>query len=546
MKSSYADIRVQKKKKDFFQTASKNRVVKDMKKEYSLTLEEAALFTLIFSYMLDDGRSCNFAKIKNDFDLDDTTHLRYLTVLKKLKNKGLLAFEQAYKGRRENRLMPIVVIDAIIFDKLIFGTDIFENVNFSDIYSLTEAVDDLIDKKNESKLSESRFFDEFKRLSKRIDTKQKFAKLFVKYTQIEQLILFICIKEYFEGMVGEQASAIAGKLFETLSHKSLFLEKILKEEYAIFQDDLVTFDSYSEFFDTNVTVILTDKSISLLFDTHKRSNFIFQAKYTKHIPCNTLDKTLFLDKSVAKGLAQITNTAKPKQFKKTIKRLKKANLSSGLVSLFYGHPGTGKTASVYELAKKTKRDILQVDLSAIQSKWVGESEKNTREIFNEYRRAKIALKHKPILLFNEADGLLSKRLDISNPVGQMHNTMQNILLEELENFEGIFIATTNLINNLDDAFSRRFLHKLEFPKPGANVKKKIWSAKIPQLSDEIIENLSHYDLTGGQIENIAKRYMLETILNDKELSLHELKEYCETEVAFKREESGKRVGFCGG
>ena len=190
MKSSYADIRVQKKKKDFFQTASKNRVVKDMKKEYSLTLEEAALFTLIFSYMLDDGRSCNFAKIKNDFDLDDTTHLRYLTVLKKLKRKGLLAFEQAYKGRRENRLMPIVVIDAIIFDKLIFGTDIFENVNFSDIYSLTEAVDDLIDKKNESKLSESRFFDEFKRLSRRIDTKQKFAKLFVKYTPIEQLILY--------------------------------------------------------------------------------------------------------------------------------------------------------------------------------------------------------------------------------------------------------------------------------------------------------------------------------------------------------------------
>ena len=543
MQNLYADIIAQKKQKKFFQTTSQNKVINYLKEELSLADDEAVLFTIIFSYMLEEGDSCRFEKIKDDFDIKDSQYIHYLSMIQKLEKKGYLSIEKEYRRSRQNKLEPVIYIDDTIFNRLIFGSDILDDINFSDIFSITEVISELLDKKDDDKLSEARFYDEFARIVKKIDKEQKFFRLFAGYQTTEQLTLFICIKEYLDGYNGESASHIAKMLHDKLSKRSKFVEKLLKKELKIFKDGLVKLEEKSGLFDTSTDVKLSDKAISILFDSKKKVKKSFSAKYSTYLSYKKLNKKLFLDGKVSCGLDQITNVADPKRFKKITKELKKANLSSGLVSLFYGYPGTGKTASVYEMAKKTKRDVLQVDLSAIQSKWVGESEKNTRAIFDEYKKAKKVLKHEPILLFNEADGLLSKRFDVTNSVGQMHNTMQNILLEELENFEGIFIATTNLTDNLDDAFSRRFLHKLEFEKPGNKIKKKIWKAKLPKLTDYMIDEVSKYDLSGGQIENVAKKYMLETILHEKELCLEELVEYCESEVCFKQEQSGNKMGF---
>src|SRR5690606_29460031 len=93
--------------------------------------------------------------------------------------------------------------------------------------------------------------------------------------------------------------------------------------------------------------------------------------------------------------------------------------------------------------------------------------------------------HAPILFFNEADALISKRKDVGiSATGETENRIQNILLEELENFRGILIATTNLVNNLDSAFDRRFLFKVEFQQPDLEVRSKIWKQKLPHLSSE--------------------------------------------------------------
>ncbi|NCB14454.1 MAG: AAA family ATPase, partial [Erysipelotrichia bacterium] len=283
----------------------------------------------------------------------------------------------------------------------------------------------------------------------------------------------------------------------------------------------------------------------LLQSKDKTKKQEFKAQFTKHIKFNSLKKEIFLDEKIAKDINQLKDVCSSKNFNKIIKDLKKANLPSGIVSIFYGFPGTGKTASVYEIAKLTKRDVLQVDISSIQSKWVGESEKNTKAIFDEYKRACEILKSKPILLFNEADAIISKRLDVTSAVGQMNNTMQNILLEELENFEGIFMATTNLIDNMDDAFSRRFLNKIKFERPTAKTRAYIWKSKLPELDDKIYEKLSNYDLSGGQIENVSRKYLINKILNQKEFNYEEILEYIKEEIEFKKsdEDGGAKMGF---
>jgi SpoVK/Ycf46/Vps4 family AAA+-type ATPase len=127
------------------------------------------------------------------------------------------------------------------------------------------------------------------------------------------------------------------------------------------------------------------------------------------------------------------------------------------------------------LAIDTNREIMKVEISQSKSMWFGESEKIIKRIFTDYKAFAKESKQTPILLFNEADAILSKRNAAgSSNVAQTENAIQNILLEEFENFEGILIATTNLASNLDTAFERRFLYKVQFQKPSVNIRAKIW------------------------------------------------------------------------
>jgi SpoVK/Ycf46/Vps4 family AAA+-type ATPase len=141
----------------------------------------------------------------------------------------------------------------------------------------------------------------------------------------------------------------------------------------------------------------------------------------------------------------------------------------------------------------------------------------------------------PILLFNEADAIISKRREIgSSGVAQTENAIQNIILEELEKFEGIFMATTNLVNNLDTAFERRFLFKIEFRKPDVTIKAQIWKSKLPALTMLECEALaSQFDLSGGQIDNIIRKSEIYEIIHGLTVDFGHLVEFCEKEFLLK-------------
>ena len=225
-----------------------------------------------------------------------------------------------------------------------------------------------------------------------------------------------------------------------------------------------------------------------------------------------------------------------------INRIKMKNLS--LQQIYYGAPGTGKTESALQLAYKTGRDIMQVDISRIKSMWVGQSEKNIKALFDYYRNITKRSKRVPILLFNEADGVIGKRKqDVEKSIDKMENSIQNIILQEMESLDGIMIATTNLVQNIDDAFERRFLYKIKFEKPKQEQKVKIWQSLIPAISENIANMLaSNYDFSGGQIENIARKFDVDAILyGDDAINEDKLIQYCAEESIIKGNKA--KIGF---
>ena len=261
-------------------------------------------------------------------------------------------------------------------------------------------------------------------------------------------------------------------------------------------------------------------------------------------PDSFTDKELFYTDRNASQVDELRNFLMPDRYTEIRERMKENGFRSGFACLFYGAPGTGKTETVNQLARITGRAIMAVNVPDIKSKWVGESEKNIKEVFDRYRLAVERSELAPILLFNEADAIIGiRREGATSAVDKMENSIQNIILQEMETLDGIMIATTNLTQNLDPAFERRFLYKICFDKPDASVREKIWHTMLPVLSSEQCAALaSAYELSGGQMENIARKFSINTILYGSEKpSMDVLHAYCSAERLDCQ--THRRIGF---
>ena len=260
---------------------------------------------------------------------------------------------------------------------------------------------------------------------------------------------------------------------------------------------------------------------------------------------NITEKSLFYPTKTALQVFELENLLSPEKFQTVQESLEAHGMRKGLACLFYGTPGTGKTETVLQIARKTGRNIMQVDMSQMRDKFVGESEKNVKQIFTRYRRLCKESEKTPILLLNEADALLGVRLtNVEHSVDQMENTMQNILLQEMENLDGILIATTNLTQNLDGAFDRRFLYKVEFLNPTPEESRHIWQAMLPEISEEDAWTLAkQYAFSGGQIENIARKQIVNSILFPEEgRDLNKIRQACDSE--YLNTKQARPIGFC--
>ncbi|ENH7758172.1 AAA family ATPase, partial [Campylobacter jejuni] len=311
------------------------------------------------------------------------------------------------------------------------------------------------------------------------------ADIFKEYNleHKEQIIFLALLKEEYalsnESSISREMNSLLSLISENdlERHKN---KKLLQENAPLL--NLIECDEYlNAFGDISKSFFIIDEILQRIIN--------FEPKQSKKIKIESVlkDQDIFEliepstdinDIIMPENTKELLENILKQQDKKVLERLHswgiKSNKNIEAKIIFYGPAGTGKTMSALAMAKSMKKSVLSFDCSKILSKWVGESEQNVRKIFDTYKNIVQTCKQSPILLLNEADQFLSTRVDGSSGSDKMHNQMQNIFLEQIERFSGVIIATTNFLESLDSAFSRRFDYKIEFKKPDFKDRLKIW------------------------------------------------------------------------
>lgn len=334
------------------------------------------------------------------------------------------------------------------------------------------------------------------------------------------------------------------KLYPVRKRKQV-LNDFMNNKHSLQKTDLVEIEKTSSLFGESTTILLTDKGKEALLG-EDAALYIDNVSDKQLLACDKIaEKKLFFSGELKEQLSLLSNSLSEEHYKALCTRLEENRLPKGIAVLLYGEPGTGKTESVMQIARATGRAIMHVDISATKTCWFGESEKLIKKVFTDYRRLCEKSKICPILLFNEADAVFSKRKDAgSSSVAQTENAIQNIILEEMEKLDGILIATTNLADNLDRAFERRFLFKIRFDKPTIEAKTCIWMNKLPDLSAEDAHTLaSSYDFSGGQIDNITRKALMQEIIKGDKPTLNNLVTICSEENISRN--SHRKIGYLG-
>ena len=325
------------------------------------------------------------------------------------------------------------------------------------------------------------------------------------------------------------------------AHQAIRVTRAFKDKKHPLQKHQLVETCEGGLFDS-ASLKLTQKGMELYFE--EDASLFESPTNTKQLVSHgqITPKRLFFEPNLQRQLSTLTESLREEHYTQLRDRLQAKGLPTGVAALLYGLPGTGKTESVWQLARQTGRDILHVDISATKTCWFGESEKLIKEVFENYRRLCKQSKLKPILFFNEADAVFSKRKDAnSSNVAQTENAIQNIILEEMERLDGILIATTNMADNLDKAFERRFLFKIRFGKPTPQAKANIWLDKLPTLQEAEANKLaSRFDFSGGEIDNVVRKATMEEILQGTTPTLEHLITLCEEE---RIEKGGQGIGF---
>ncbi|MDD4328974.1 MAG: ATP-binding protein [Aliarcobacter sp.] len=376
----------------------------------------------------------------------------------------------------------------------------------------------------------------------------------------EQTLFLALLKEEYSG--GDGSLRDMNSLIELISsddYEKIKYRSLLEETSTLVSKALIDYDEVlTPFGGINRNFYIPDEVLYKISHPTKKSANVGKIKLDTVIKeqdmFELISTTKTLDDVVLNEKTKETLDALLKQVdKNVINRLKQWGIKDkkrGIEAkiIFYGVAGTGKTLTALALAKSLKKDVLSFDCSKILSMYIGESEKNVRSIFDKYYELRTQTKSEPVLLLNEADQFLSSRASggVSSS-DKMHNQMQNIFLEQIERFDGILIATTNLLENLDKAFSRRFNYKIEFVKPNKAQRIDLWKKLIPinlPLEENFdIEELAKYELTGGQIELVIKNTAYKIAVSDEPLfKVEDFKEQI-TKEQKGQFDSETKVGF---
>ena len=411
-----------------------------------------------------------------------------------------------------------------------------------DRYKFVNEISDLIEQRSDEEISTYALFDrscELEQQNNTLSFVQNVQKL-LHETKDRVLFYEICDDFLANGETG--INCTLKDMYGNPSTRFQISRELMDEKHILMKLDLVSLLRDTMFSDSNL--VLTEKGKQLFLE----GDFELFAKSKNRdqkiiCPEDIPEKSMFYDDELLRQLNLLKENLQEERFAELQKRLDEQSLPKGVAAIFHGLPGTGKTETAMQIAKATGRPVCHVDIAGSKSCWFGESEKLIKRIFTDYAEQCKKAEIKPILLFNEADALFSKRKDSnSSNVAQTENAIQNIILEEMEKLDGILIATTNLIDNLDSAFERRFLFKIRFNNPTVEAKQSIWKSKLSWLSEE--ESLilaEHYNFSGGEIDNIVRKVIMEEVLKGIRPDVRFIEDLCRHEKIGNNETSC--IGF---
>jgi len=574
------------------------KIVDKLWKEFSLDEKEIAIMATLFNSLLDGEMSMKTTRLLSKaFSKQEI--MSNLFKLSRLAEKRLITVSVTRTNWGEDRMINFIDSKVSLTDEFLryitLGTTErsvkaapykSDEEMLNDIKKMGEMLEELSDPRgklmrdgNITEVEARSIFDEFMGLmQKRIELTGKSLPItsFINEQKLDpkeaMIVLLILYKECLQNDIAEVSwllPRISRSPMDQVSNMNYF-----SSDSRLIRNGIITVKSVEHPFRKNEAVVRLDKDVMKELmparapqNAEKRGRMNKLEELVKEgeffellAPVQSLEGVI-LPASTSKILNEVEAQIKTGVWKTLQKwgishqpaggRERKKDSHAATI-LFYGPPGTGKTHAALAIAGALKKQIVTVDCSKVLGKYVGESEKNTRKIFDEYRRVCDGAKNHPILLLNEADQFFQRRLEAQRSTDRMYNQMQNILLEEMEKFRGMLIATTNLMDNFDPAFSRRFHYKIKFERPGKDERERLWRLHLPEgvpLSSDIdLKAVADaFDLSGGQIALVVKNAAVRAAIRDegdRYIMQEDLILSCEEEVRGNFDQKAKMaVGF---
>jgi len=481
--------------------------------------------TFLFSCFIDLSfqKAVNLETLSKHLKCSVIKLITFMNEIEALERKGFIQKRIRRIGRKYSfsdlsYCVPHYVIEALRKT----DSSMLEATKF-DLPGFLNQISDIVDERNDNSLTTEHLISETEFL---ISNNRRLP--FVSFVDrnltqtLSKCTVFALSYVRLKGQRSVDIDSFASSLFDDLGQQLEFTHHINTGNHELIKKEFLKI--FTSEFDGDKSVGLSHRTAKLLYHDYP-ALVETEQKDVGLIRFGTVqEKKLFFDEDISKQIESLEAVMKPSRFRKYRRELKLNGLSGGITAIFFGAPGTGKTEAVYQIARKTGRDMMMVDLSQTRSKWFGESEKQVKKIFEDYTTLMKNSDNEPILFINEADGLFSRRFEMSGGSSSEYtiNMMQNILLQALESFEGILIATTNLTGNLDKAFERRFTYKIQFPRPDCRVRQMIWKNRLPDLTlEEAAELSDRFEITGGEIDIQIRQLIMQKVLKGK-LNLFEV------------------------
>ncbi len=536
------------KKTAVFTMPAIQKLAKPLSKKYSCGTEEAILLAIIFSKYFESGFSVDIKDISYHLDCKPVELLSYEPHIKSLLKKKIISLNYdrdiLRKGPFSYRFKNDIIRSILNDTNISKGSSIDSNI------SLLAAIQELINQYTEKEIN---YYDLEEELLELIENYQhltfahKLQHLEVTF-ELKVFILYV-ITLYYKGDNGIDLRVVLENLFWDTQEHFHYLKRIMLKDFeqTLFHK-LEILKIKPDYWRNDVEIELTSKGAEFFFGEDARMIYVGgsdSAKKDNIIDAEQIkEKELFYNSSDLPTVRFIHDLLLKDKYLTIKERLKANNMPHGVTILLHGKPGTGKTETVYQIAKQTQRNIFRVEISQLKSMWFGESQKLIKQLFDDYYKYMETQEEVPILFFNEADAVINKRKDSnSSNVAQTENEIQNIILQEMEDFKGILMATTNLIDNIDTAFERRFLFKLELTVPTASTRYEIYRSLLPNLPDNELWILAEdFDFSGGVIQNIVRKATMHHVLNGSYPDISWYVDTCKQEQ-YKTNNTMSKIGF---